>query len=141
MSFFKELKRRNVFRVGIAYAITAWVLIQALDIFLPTFGAPEWVMKVVSLLLLAGLPVVLFFPWAFELTPDGVKREKDVDRSSSITPTTGKKLNGVIIGLMALAIAVLLFDKFSSESPTATVQPAESGAARANFEISEAHPT
>jgi TolB-like protein/Flp pilus assembly protein TadD len=115
MSFFKELKRRNVFRVGIAYAISAWVLIQAMDIFLPIFGAPEWVMKVLSLILLSGLPIVLMLAWAFELTPDGVKREQDVDRSSSITGNTGKNLNSAIIGLMAIAIAFLLYDKFSSE--------------------------
>ncbi|MDX1459736.1 MAG: hypothetical protein R3348_01650 [Xanthomonadales bacterium] len=113
MSFFVELKRRNVFRVGIAYAITAWVLIQVLDIFLPTFGAPEWVMKVVSALVLAGFPVVLIFAWAYELTPDGIKRDKDVDPKQSIAPQTGKKLNNAIIGLMAVAIAFLLYDRFS----------------------------
>jgi TolB-like protein len=118
MSFFEELKRRNVFRVGIAYAISAWVLIQALDIFLPIFGAPEWVMKVLSLVLLVGLPVAMFIAWAFELTPDGVKRDKDVDRSASITPATGKKLNSVIIGLMAIALAFLLFERFSMPAPS-----------------------
>ena len=116
MSFFEELKRRNVFRVGIAYAITAWVLIQALDIFLPTFGAPEWVMKVASLILLAGLPVALIFSWAYEMTPEGVKRESEVDRSRSITGSTGKKLNSVIIGLMAIAIVFLLLDRFIDTS-------------------------
>ena len=73
MSFFKELKRRNVFRVGIAYVATAWVLIQALSTFLPTFDAPQWVMKVISILLIAGFPVVLIFAWAFELTLDGAE--------------------------------------------------------------------
>ena len=97
VSFFEELKRRNVFRVGIAYVITAWVLIQVLDIFLPTFGAPEWVMKVI---------------WAFEMTPEGIKRDGDVDPNQSITPQTGKKLNHAIMGLMAVAIAFLLLERF-----------------------------
>jgi len=113
LSLFVELKRRNVFRVGIAYAVTVWVLIQALSIFLPTFEAPMWVMKVISALLLAGFPVVLIFAWAYELTPEGVKREKDVDRSRSITGTTGKKLNNTIMVLMAVAIAFLLYERFS----------------------------
>jgi len=112
MSLFNELKRRNVFRVAIAYLITAWLLIQLADILIPMLTLPEWVARLVFLLL-----VILFIPtliaaWALELTPDGLKLEKDVDRSSSITPSTGKKLNGVTIGLLALAVAVLLVDKF-----------------------------
>ena len=86
MSFFEELKRRNVFRVGIAYAVTVWVLIQALSIFLPTFEAPEWVMKVISTMLLAGFPVVLIFAWAYELTPEGVKREYLAQMGSETGP-------------------------------------------------------
>ncbi|MFT5139037.1 MAG: TolB-like protein/Tfp pilus assembly protein PilF [Lysobacterales bacterium] len=117
MSFFEELKRRNVFRVGIAYAVTVWILIQALSIFMPMFEAPEWVMKVISIVLLAGFPVVLIIAWAYELTPDGIKRDEDVDHSKSIAPNTGKKLNSMIIGLMAIAIVFLLFDKFTGSDP------------------------
>jgi TolB-like protein len=112
MSLFSELKRRNVFRVAIAYLITAWLLIQLADILIPMLTLPEWVARFILLLL-----VILFIPtliaaWALELTPDGLKLEKDVDRSASITPTTGKKLNGITIGLLALAVVVLLVDKF-----------------------------
>jgi len=113
MSFFEELKRRNVFRVGIAYVVGGWLLLQLTDVLSQLLDLPEVVGRIIVLLVAIGLPVALFFAWAFEMTPEGVKREKDVDRSQSITPQTGKKLNNTILVLMALAIAYLLFDKFS----------------------------
>jgi TolB-like protein len=113
VSFINELKRRNVFRVGIAYTIVAWLLAQVLELVLDSFGTPVWVMKTVLVLLAAGLPLALVFAWAFELTPEGLKKEKDVERSQSIAPQTGKKLNNAIVVLMALAIGYLLFDKFT----------------------------
>jgi hypothetical protein len=117
LSFFKELKRRNVFRVGIAYVLIGWLLLQAADFAFDLVGAPNWVIQSLSIVVVIGLPVALFFAWAFELTPEGIKREHEVDRSQSITPHTGKKLNGAIVVLMALAIAYLLFDKFSISGP------------------------
>jgi uncharacterized membrane protein AbrB (regulator of aidB expression) len=75
MSLFAELKRRNVFRVGIAYLIGAWLLMQIADVVLNNISAPDWVFKSIMLLMGIGLPLALFFAWAFELTPDGVKRE------------------------------------------------------------------
>ncbi len=112
MSLFNELKRRNVFRVAIAYLITAWLLLQLADILIPMLTLPEWVDRFILLLLLILFIPTLIAAWALELTPDGLKLEKDVDRSSSITPTTGKKLNGMTIGLLALAVCLLLVDKF-----------------------------
>jgi len=114
MSFFNELKRRNVFKVGVAYAVAAWILLQMIDVVGGILVLPEWVPKFMLLLLVVGLVPALIFAWAFEMTPEGVKREKDVDRSQSITPQTGKKLNNTILTLMALAIVYLLFDKFSA---------------------------
>ena len=99
MSFFNELKRRNVFRVGIAYAVATWVLIQIADILLDNFGAPTWVMKSLVLVLAIGFFVALFFAWAFEMTPEGVKRESEIDRSQSVTQQTGQKLNFAIYRL------------------------------------------
>lgn len=116
MSFFAELKRRNVFRVGIAYVVGGWLLLQLTDVLSQLLDLPEVVGRVIVLLVAIGLPVALFFAWAFEMTPDGVKREKDVDRSQSITPHTGKKLNNTILVMMALAIAYLLYDKFSGQA-------------------------
>src|SRR5210317_2275858 len=97
MSFFAELKRRNVVRVGLAYIVIGWLLAQVAEFAFENFGAPEWVLKTFVVLLLLGLPLVLFFAWAFELTPEGIKREADVDRSKSITSQTGRKLDYIII--------------------------------------------
>jgi TolB-like protein/cytochrome c-type biogenesis protein CcmH/NrfG len=117
MSLFDELKRRNVFRVGIAYLVGGWLLLQLTEVLSELLKLPEQVGPVVVSIVIIGLPIALFFAWAFELTPEGVKREKDVDRNQSITPQTGKKLNNTILVLMALAIAYLLFDKFSEKGP------------------------
>jgi len=111
MSLFEELKRRNVFRVGVAYAVAAWVLLQIFDVVGEILELPAWGGKLILAGLVIGLVLALIFAWAYELTPEGVKREKDVDRSQSITPHTGRKLNTLIIVLMAVAIAYLLFDK------------------------------
>lgn len=120
MSFINELKRRNVFRVGIAYVIGAWLLLQLTDVLSQLLALPEVVGRVIVLLVAIGLPVALFFAWAFEMTPEGVKREKDVDRSQSITPQTGKKLNQTIIVLLALAVAYLLYDKLAGTAVPGT---------------------
>jgi TolB-like protein len=122
MNFLSELRRRNVFRVGFAYAIVGWLLLQVADLVLENINAPDWIMQVVMLLVALGLPLVLVFAWAFELTPEGVRREKNVDRQQSITRETGKRLNSAILVLMALAIAYLLFDRFAG--PAAGPAPA-----------------
>ena len=114
MSLIKELKRRNVFKVGIAYLVSSWLIIQVADILLENIGTPAWVLQTIFVVLGVGFFIAMFFAWAFELTPEGVKREKEVDRSQSIAPQTGKKLNNTILVLMALAIGYLLFDKFSA---------------------------
>ncbi len=112
MSLFAELKRRNVFRVGIAYAVTSWLLIQVSDILLESIGAPPWVMQTLFVVLGVGFVITLFFAWAFELTPEGVKRESEIDRSQSITHVTGQKLNYTIIALLVLALGYFAWDKF-----------------------------
>ena len=116
MSFFDELKRRNVIRVGFAYIIVGWVIAQIAEFAFENFGAPDWVLKSVVVVLLLGLPLALLFAWAFEMTPEGLKREADVDRSQSITPQTGRKLNFVIIGVLVLAVGWFSFDKFSANT-------------------------
>ncbi|MEJ2258405.1 MAG: hypothetical protein P8X98_15715 [Woeseiaceae bacterium] len=119
-----ELKRRNVFRVGVAYVVIAWLVAQVAELALDSFDAPSWVIKTILLLLALGLPAVLFFAWAFELTPEGLKKEKDVDRSQSITQQTGRKLNTTIMVMLVVAVGVLLFDKFAlrSDAPPPAVQ-------------------
>ena len=117
MSFFSELKRRNVFRVGIAYAVVAWLVMQFADVVLNNITAPGWVFQAIMLLLAIGFPIVLLFAWAFEMTPEGLKKEKDIDRSQSITPRTGRKLDRTIIVFLVLALAYFAFDKFTSKVP------------------------
>jgi TolB-like protein/tetratricopeptide (TPR) repeat protein len=113
LSFFEELKRRNVFRVGMAYVIAAWVLLQFADLVLENIQAPDWIMKVFMLALAIGFPLAVFFAWAFEMTPEGIKKEKDVDRSQSITPKTGRKLDRSIIVVLLIAVVYFAWDNFS----------------------------
>ena len=112
MSFFNELKRRNVFKVGIAYIVIVWLVAQVLQLIFESFGTPVWVMKTVLVLLATGLPFALFFAWAFEMTPEGLKRESEIDRSQSITTQTGRKLNNATIGVLVVALAYFAVDKF-----------------------------
>lgn len=121
MSLFDELKRRNVFRVAVAYTVIAWLLAQVADLAFDNFGAPDWVPKSVLFVLILGFPLAVFFAWAFEMTPEGVKREKDVDRSQSITQNTGKKLNHLITAVLVAAIGFLLVDKFVLQDPPEAV--------------------
>ncbi len=114
---FGELKRRNVFRVAIAYIIAAWLVLQVADLVLDNIEAPNWVFQTFMLLVSLGFPFALIFAWAFELTPEGLKKEKDVDRSESITDHTGRKLDFAIIGVMALALIYFSYDKFMADSP------------------------
>ena len=118
MSFFEELKRRNVFRVGIAYAVSAWIILQVVDLVLENIEAPPLVMQVFMLALAVGFPIALIFAWAFEITPEGVKLEKHVDRSQSISHVTGQKMNRHITIALAIAVAFLLVDRFIPDSDT-----------------------
>ncbi len=123
MSLIAELKRRNVFRVGIAYAIVAWLLIEVASVVLPTFKAPEWVMQVCTFLVIFGFPLALILAWAFELTPEGIKREAEVDRTDSTTHVMGRKLDFAIIGLLALAVVYFVSEKFVwTDQPAAESQ-------------------
>ena len=122
MSLFEELKRRNVFRVGIAYAITSWLLLQLSDILVPLLNLPESAQRLILLLLLIGFIPALIFAWAFEMTPEGIKKEKDVDRNQSITSKTGRKLDRTIIVIMALALMYFAYDKFKPESISVSEQ-------------------
>jgi len=127
MSLFNELRRRNVFRVGIGYAVAGWVLLQVVDLVLENIAAPDWVMKVFMLAVAIGFPIAVIIAWAFEMTPEGVKRESEIDRSESITQTTGRKLDRIIIGFLALAVVFLAINPFKSNdnSPAPTTGPAQ----------------
>ncbi len=115
MSLIAELKRRNVFRVGAAYAIVGWLLIEVAHTAFPTLQLPGWTTTLVTVLLLMGFPVALVIAWAFEMTPEGIKREDAVERAESIRVQTGRRLNFTIVGLLALAVVYFAVDKFVLE--------------------------
>ena len=119
--FLQELKRRNVFRVAIAYAVLAWLLLQVGATLAPALLLPAWVMSLLALLLILGFPLAVFLAWAYEMTPEGLKLEKEVDGEESVTPATGRKLDFLIIALLAAALAYFAFDKFVADEP----QPAD----------------
>ena len=106
-NFFAELKRRNVYRVAVAYVVVSWLLIQAASIVLPTFEAPAWSMKVLLVALVIGFPIAVVLAWAFEITPEGIKRAEDVTPEESITRRTGRKLLGITVALAVLAAGLL----------------------------------
>ena len=112
MSLFNELKRRNVFRVAIAYIVMAWLLMQVADVILNNIEAPGWVFRVILLVIGIGFLLALFFAWAFELTPDGLKRDADVTPEQSIAPQTARRMERIILALFALALVFFAIDKF-----------------------------
>ncbi|MGJ8664586.1 MAG: hypothetical protein ACSHWU_13095, partial [Marinicella sp.] len=140
MSFIKELKRRNVFRVAIAYLVIAWLLAQVSSTLENALNMPAWFDTMVVSLLLIGFPIAMFFAWVFELTPEGIKREKDIHREDSVTSETSKKLNYVTI---VAAVAVLGMFVWQQMNPPIDsrlrgndeVERGNDGVGRENYEI------
>lgn len=110
--FIAEMRRRSVVRVGLAYIVAAWVLLQFGDVVFDFLEVPTWAGKLLIVFLALGLPIALILAWAFELTPEGVKREKDVDRSKITTRRADRKLEFIIIAVLAIAVLFFVFDKF-----------------------------
>lgn len=131
MGLFTELKRRNVFRVGVAYIVGAWLLAQVADLVLDVIGAPDIVLRSLVALLGLGLVPAVIFAWVFEMTPEGVKRESEIDRSQSITGETGKKLNMATIVLVIAAVSFVVFERYLPRDESAeTVTPENPVAAK-----------
>jgi TolB-like protein/tetratricopeptide (TPR) repeat protein len=132
-SFFAELKRRNVYKVAVAYAVIAWLLIQIATQVFPFFEIPNWAVRLVVLVLVAGFPVALVFSWAFEITPEGIVRETDVEPGKSITHHTGKKVVAITIVLAIVASGLLAFRLFGPKLvvPRHDASPARTEVARA----------
>src|SRR5262249_11255742 len=108
-NFFTELKRRNVYKVAVAYAVVAWLVIQVASIVLPTFHAPEWTLQVIIALVVIGFPAALVCSWAFEITPEGIVRESEIEPGKSITRRTGRKIVAITVVLAIIATALLIF--------------------------------
>jgi len=117
LNLFKELQRRNVIRVAIGYIVSSWLLMQIADLILDIIGAPDWVLRTIALVFALGFPVVVFFSWVYEVTPEGIKRESEIDRSQSITHLTGRKLDRAILAVLVIALAYLAYDKFVLDPP------------------------
>jgi TolB-like protein len=109
--FFDELKRRNVVRVGIAYLVVGWIVFQIGEVMFPTFGTPDWVFKTIILVIAVGFPFALIFAWAFELTPEGVKKTREVNVAASVTAATGRKLDFVIIAALVVALGYFVWER------------------------------
>ncbi len=125
MSFIGELKRRNVIRVAILYFVSSWLLLQLTDVLSSLLPVPEWTGSFVFMMLLIGLAPALIFAWVYEMTPEGLKRERDVDPTSSITPDTAKKINSVIVVLLVLAIVGMVVDRMLPEQAPQAVDVVE----------------
>ena len=119
-TFFTELKRRKVYRVAVAYAVAAWLLIQAASILFPTFEAPTWVMKVFVTAVILGFPIALILAWAFDLTPEGIKRSEEVAPPESRTSTPNRKWTAIIVAAAVLAAGLLSFQFVRTRGSTAT---------------------
>lgn len=120
-TLFGELKRRNVYKVAVAYAVVGWMIVQVATQVFPVFDVPNWSVRLVILLLVLAFPVALLLSWAYEITPEGIKRTEEVPPHASIARTTGRKLDFVIISVLLVVIALLIADRFR---PRAAVKSA-----------------
>lgn len=132
MSFLEELKRRNVVRMAVLYGAASWLILQISDVLFDQLGVPGWAFRLVLGLLILGFPVALILSWVFELTPGGLKREREIDRQHSITQQTGRKINNLIVVLLVLAIGGLIADRLIPEKQTAMQETAGASAAAVN---------
>ena len=125
-SVWAELKRRNVVKVAVAYAIAGWILVEVSATLLPAFEAPDWVLRVIILFVGFGFILALVLSWAYEMTPDGLKPSHEVDQSASITHVTGQKLNYLIVGVLILAVGFMFVDNYVLvDEPDAVVEMPE----------------
>src|SRR2546421_11905237 len=137
-NLFAELKRRNVYKVAVAYAVVSWLLIQAASIFFPAFDVPPWVMKIFIIVIIFGFPVALIFSWAFEITPEGIKLESEIEPNKSIARRTGRKIVAMTIALAVVAAGLFVYQLVRSKStitPTASAARAEAATVAPNKSI------
>jgi TolB-like protein/Tfp pilus assembly protein PilF len=134
MSLFQELKRRNVFRVGAAYLVAAWLIIQVVETIFPAFGFSMAAVRIVTIVLAIGFVLVLVFAWVFQWTPEGLKRDREVDRLQPLSRQSAKRLDYIIMLVLALAVGYFAFDKFVLEPRREAVLDAQTAAA-----VEEAH--
>jgi hypothetical protein len=117
MSFFTELKRRNVIRVALLYAIAGWIILQVTNVGVSLLHIQVWTGKMILVLLAVGFPLALVFSWLYEITPAGIRKATDVEKSRSIVDKTASKLNCALIVLFVLALTGLVVDRFLPDAP------------------------
>jgi TolB-like protein/Tfp pilus assembly protein PilF len=123
MSIFSELQRRNVIRVALLYVVASWLIMQVVDVGISLLGLPLSTGRLVFLLLAVGFPLVVLFSWAYEITPEGLKKESEVPPDESITAHTAKKLNTAVIILLVLSLGALIADRLIPEAATPVAEP------------------
>src|SRR6516162_4024421 len=132
-NFFSELKRRNVYKFAVAYLVASWLLIQIATQVFPFFEIPNWAVRLVVLILILGFPAALIFSWAFEITPEGIKRESEIGSDKSITRKTGRKLVGLTVLLAVIAASLFVFQLVRPKSDPGkfvAIQPSGEAEAR-----------
>ena len=130
MGLIGELKRRNVIRVAVLYLVAGWLVIQVADVVFPALGVPDFGLRFIIGFLIVCFPLALIFSWVYEMTPEGLKKEREIDRTRSITPETGQKINALIIVLLVLAIVTVVADRLIPEPPAEPGVRAQQDAAR-----------
>src|ERR1700681_270501 len=115
-NFFGELKRRNVYKVAVAYGVVSWLLIQAASILFPTFEAPSWVMKIFVAIVALGFPIAMILAWAFEMTPQGIKRTEDIAPAEYIPRWSARKFAALVVTIAILATGLLVFQRVRSKA-------------------------
>ena len=118
---FDELKRRNVIRVAVTYVVASWLVLQVADLVLENISAPDWIMQVFMLAFALGFPIAIIFSWAYELTPEGLKREHEVERDVSITRSTGRKLDLITIGMLITVVLFVVYERRNSPDQTNSI--------------------
>jgi adenylate cyclase len=117
MNLFEELRHRNVFKVAAAYTVVGWLLAQVADLVVDAFNLPDRFLQMIIITLVLGFPIAVFFAWVFELTPDGLKKAKDLPADMPKDPRSGKILNRLTMGLLIVAVIWLGWDKFQAPEP------------------------
>ncbi len=112
MGLISELRRRNVLRMAVLYARAAWLIMQVAEVMMSLVGLPAWAGRATFAVLAVGFPIALIFSWFYEITPEGISLEKDVDPAESITHVTGRRLDFIVISLLCATVILFAYDKW-----------------------------
>ncbi len=117
MGFVSELRRRNVFRMAVLYVVASWLIMQVADVLKDLANLPDWIGPVILALLAIGFPIALVLSWFYELTPEGISLDEDVDRVEAVTQIAGRRVDFIIIAMLAAAVILFAWDKWRPRAP------------------------